>query len=65
MESWRRHYNTVRPHGSLGYEPPEPGPHAGIRAGGSATPSSDTARASLETVIALTFQPGPAYRSQS
>jgi putative transposase len=23
-ESWRRHYNTVRPHGSLGYKPPAP-----------------------------------------
>ena len=24
MESWRRHYNTKRPHGSLGYKPPAP-----------------------------------------
>jgi transposase InsO family protein len=24
VESWRRHYNTVRPHGSLGYRPPAP-----------------------------------------
>jgi transposase InsO family protein len=24
IESWRRHYNTVRPHGSLGYKPPAP-----------------------------------------
>jgi len=22
IESWRRYYNTVRPHGSLGYKPP-------------------------------------------
>lgn len=22
VESWRRHYNTVRPHSSLGYRPP-------------------------------------------
>ncbi len=22
IESWRRHYNTVRPHASLGYRPP-------------------------------------------
>ena len=22
IESWRRHYNTVRPRGSLGYKPP-------------------------------------------
>jgi transposase InsO family protein len=24
VESWRRHYNTLRPHGSLGYKPPAP-----------------------------------------
>ena len=24
IESWRRHYNTVRPHASLGYRPPSP-----------------------------------------
>jgi len=24
IESWRRHYNTVRPHESLGYKPPAP-----------------------------------------
>ena len=24
IESWRRHYNTVRPHSSLGYRPPSP-----------------------------------------
>jgi putative transposase len=24
IESWRRHYNTIRPHGSLGYRPPAP-----------------------------------------
>ena len=24
IENWRRHYNTVRPHGSLGYKPPAP-----------------------------------------
>lgn len=24
LESWRRHYNTVRPHASLGYKPPAP-----------------------------------------
>ena len=24
IESWRRHYNKVRPHGSLGYRPPAP-----------------------------------------
>ena len=24
IEGWRRHYNTVRPHSSLGYRPPAP-----------------------------------------
>ena len=24
IESWRWHYNTVRPHGALGYRPPAP-----------------------------------------
>ena len=24
IESWRHHYNTVRPHASLGYRPPAP-----------------------------------------
>jgi transposase InsO family protein len=24
IESWRRHYNTRRPHSSLGYRPPAP-----------------------------------------
>lgn len=24
IESWQRHYNTVRPHSSLGYKPPAP-----------------------------------------
>ena len=27
IERWRRHYNTVRPHGSLGYRPPAPEAH--------------------------------------
>ena len=24
IEAWRRHFNTVRPHSSLGYRPPAP-----------------------------------------
>ena len=24
LEQWRRHYNTTRPHSSLGYKPPAP-----------------------------------------
>ena len=24
IEDWRRHFNTVRPHSSIGYQPPAP-----------------------------------------
>jgi len=24
IEQWRRHYNMIRPHSSLGYRPPAP-----------------------------------------
>ena len=24
IENWRRHYNAIRPHSSLGYRPPAP-----------------------------------------
>ena len=24
IESWRHHYNTIRPHASIGYKPPAP-----------------------------------------
>ncbi|MFZ2873464.1 MAG: transposase, partial [Phycisphaerales bacterium] len=24
IETWRKHYNTIRPHSSLGYRPPAP-----------------------------------------
>ena len=24
IEQWRKHYNTIRPHGALGYHPPAP-----------------------------------------
>ena len=57
IESWRRHYNTVRPHGSLGYKPPAPEvfvPAMAARAA-VATPSSFAARAGVEAVNALTF----------
>jgi transposase InsO family protein len=31
IEEWRRHYNRVRPHSSLGYRPPRPGDSANGR----------------------------------
>jgi putative transposase len=43
IESWRRHYNTVRPHSSLGYRPPAPEafiPARPASQSGSATPGA-------------------------
>ena len=58
IESWRRFYNTLRPHGSLGYKPPAPEVFIpAIRAGGCATPTGFAARAGAEAVNALTFHP--------
>ena len=54
IETWRRHYNTKRPHSSLGYRPPapeivlEPAPPAGRSAGRT----NDGARRAAK----LTFQ---------
>ena len=56
IEAWRCHYNTIRPHGSLGYRPPAPAPQTVV------TP---------EGVHALTFNPdqsmwaGQHFRQQS
>ena len=41
IESWRRHYNGVRPHASLGFKPPAPEvfvPAFGARPSGSPRP---------------------------
>ena len=48
IESWRRHYNTVRPHGSLGYKPPAPEvfvPALAARAAPQPKPATPTALA--------------------
>ena len=53
-QSWRRHYNTERPHGSLGYKPPAPEvfiPAFAARAARNPNP----ARASREANHQLTF----------
>ena len=43
IEAWRVHYNTVRPHSSLGYRPPAPKAiHWPSRDGGSPTPQAST-----------------------
>ena len=53
IESWRRHYNTVRPHGSLGYKPPAPEvfvPAMATRAAAQPQPASPPAPASKPTM---------------
>ena len=43
IKGWRKHYNTIRPHSSLGYVPPAPGlvlwPAAPTRPAPPATPA--------------------------
>jgi putative transposase len=49
IESWRRHYNAVRPHGSLGYKPPAPAvfvPALAARAAAQSRPATPPALAS-------------------
>ncbi len=58
IESWRRHYNTVRPHGSLGYKPPAPEvfvPAMAARTAAQPLPASPPALG-VEAVSALTFR---------
>ena len=53
VESWRRHYNTERPHGSLGYKPPAPEvfiPTAPGRASAQLRPASTPALAPRPTL---------------
>ena len=48
IESWRRHYNRVRPHQSLGYKPPAPEaiiPVMGVRSAPQPRPAPPTALA--------------------
>ena len=45
IESWRRHYNTVRPHASLGYKPPAPEVFVPAFAAWPAAPSRPAASA--------------------
>jgi transposase InsO family protein len=56
IESWRRHYNAVRPHASLGYKPSAPEvfvPALVARAASQSRPATPPALA--EAVNALTF----------
>lgn len=53
VERWRRHYNTVRPHNSLGYRPPAP---EAVEPGPPRAPGFATLRLSprAEAVLSLT-----------
>ena len=53
IESWRRHYNTERPHGSLGYKPPAPEvfiPGFAVRAAAQPQPAPPPALAQRPTM---------------
>ena len=52
IESWRRHFKTLRPHGSLGYKPPAPEvfvPAMTARAAAQSRPATSPALASRPT----------------
>ena len=44
IESWRQHYNTLRPHSSLGYKPPAP---AAVLWPGASSPSTMAAKPTM------------------
>ena len=49
IESWRRHYNAVRPHSSLGYRPPAP---EAVIAAVSPAPWMGASTSAISTVLA-------------
>jgi len=56
VESWGRHYNTVRPDQSLGYKPPAPEvfiPAMGVRPAPQPRPAAATALAPQPIVLSL------------
>ncbi len=64
IESWRRHFNAVRPLGSLGYKPPARGLRDRLhRAGFCAIPASSAARAGAEADHALTINTDHSVRA--
>ena len=50
IESWRRHYNTVRPHASIGYRAPAPEVFVPALAAWPATPPRPASPAMLALV---------------
>ena len=55
IESWRRHYNAIRPHSALGYRPPAPEVIVPARAA-----ASPAARPRPASPAALQLVPRPA-----
>jgi putative transposase len=57
IESWRRHYNTIRPHASLRYKPPAPEVFVPAFAAWAscATPSGSAGHAGETANLKLTF----------
>ena len=56
IESWRRHYNTIRPHASIGYKPTSTrGVRARIRRVACATPTGFAGHAGATANLKLTF----------
>ena len=53
IESWRRHYNAVRPHASLGYKPPAPEVFVPVLSAWPAAPPRPAPPATLASALAL------------
>jgi len=41
IERWRRHYNTARPHSSLGYRPPAPEARPAVQPASATLPQAE------------------------
>ena len=53
IESWRRHYNAVRPYASLGYKPPAPEVFVPVLSASPAAPPRPAPPATLASAPAL------------
>src|SRR5262249_39635781 len=58
IESWRRHYNTIRPHASIGYKPPAPEVFVPRirRVAGCATPGESSRTCPMKTRTHFAFR---------
>jgi transposase InsO family protein len=66
IESWRRHYNTIRPHASLGFKPPAPEVFvpAYLRGGSRDAVPGMGRLAELRAVARMRLHPGPGLRQR-